>query len=77
MQRFRTERLRSVVMTLSIGFAPSLALTGCDSGGGSNPIDQAKVGQDAAKSSMDYMRKRHAELKTAPRTGSKQASPSR
>jgi hypothetical protein len=77
MQRLRTERLRTVVLTLTIGFAPSLALTGCDSGSDTNPIDQAKVGQEAAKSSMDYMRKRHAELKTAPRTGSKPASPGR
>ena len=43
MQRFRTARLRTVVVILTIGFAPSLALTGCDSGGDANPIEQAKV----------------------------------
>ena len=77
MHRSRTTRLRAVVLTLTIGFAPSLALTGCDSGSDANPTDQAKVGQEAAKSSMEYMRKHHEELKGASKTGSKKVSPSR
>jgi hypothetical protein len=77
MQRIRTARLHTALVTLIIGLGPSLALTGCDSGSDANPNAQAKVGQEAAKSSMEYMRKHHAELKGAAKTGSKQASPGR
>ena len=35
-------RLRSVVLILTIGFASSLALTGCGSGGGGTAVEQAK-----------------------------------
>jgi len=52
-------------LILTVGFASTLALNGCDSGGGGNPIEQAKTGQEAAKSSMEYMRKHHAESKSA------------
>jgi hypothetical protein len=74
MQQPRTGRLRSAILILTIGFAPSLTLTGCNSGGGDPPVEQAQAGQKAAKSSMDYMRKRHAELQGAPKTQSKQAA---
>jgi hypothetical protein len=73
MQRLRIARLRFGVSIMTIGFALSLALTGCDSGGGGNPTEQAKTGQAAAQSSMDYMRKHLAESKGAPKTQSKQA----
>jgi len=73
MQRLRIAHLRSLVLILTIGFAPSLTLTGCDSGGGGTPVEQAKAGHEAAKSSMEYMKKQHAGSKGAPKTQSRQA----
>jgi hypothetical protein len=73
MQQLRVARLRSAVLILTIGFAPSLTLTGCSSGDGGTEVEQAKVGHEAAKSSMEYMRKRHAELQGGPKTQSRQA----
>ncbi len=73
MQQLRRGRLRSAILILTIGFAPSLTLTGCDSGGGGPSAEQAKVGHEAAKSSMEYMRKSRAELQGGPKTQSRQA----
>jgi hypothetical protein len=73
MQQQRIARLRSVVLILTIGFAPPLTLTGCDSGGGGTPTEQAQKGQEAAKSSMDYMKKQLAASRAAPKTQAKQA----
>ena len=73
MQQLRMARLPSAVLILTIGFGASLTLTGCDSDGGGAPVEQAKAGQQAAKSSMEYMRKRHAELRGASKTQSSQA----
>ncbi len=56
--------LRCLVLTLTVGFASSLALTGCDSGG-STPDRTSTKGQEAAKSTMEYMKKQLAESKAA------------
>jgi hypothetical protein len=68
MQRFRKVRLGSLVLILTFGSVWSLTLTGCNSGSASSPVEQAKAGQEAAKSSMDYMRKHIAESKGATKT---------
>jgi hypothetical protein len=73
MRRQRIARLRSLVLILTIGFAPPLTLTGCDSGGGGTTAEQAKAGHEAAKSSMEYTKKRLAESRAANKTQSKQA----
>jgi hypothetical protein len=75
MQRLPTARPRSVVLTLMIGIVWSLSLSGCDSDDGGTPMEQAKTGQEAAKSSMEYMKQRHAAQKPGSRTQSKQQSP--
>jgi hypothetical protein len=76
MPRLRIARLRSAVLIVTVGFAPSMALTGCGSGGGGNPapVASAEAGQAAAKSSMEYMKQRHADSKGASKTKSSQAS---
>ncbi len=68
MQRFRKVRRGSLVSILIFGFGSASALSGCDSGGASGPVDQAKAGQEVAKSSMDYMRKHISESKGATKT---------
>ncbi len=74
MQRFRRVRLRSLVLILTFGSVWSLTLTGCNSGSVSSPVEQAKAGQEAAKSSMEYMRKSTcSELQGGPKTQSRQA----
>jgi hypothetical protein len=65
MRRPWTARLRFVVLIITIGFASSLALSGCGSGGGGSPAEPAPSGHDAAKSSMEYSRQHIAESKTA------------
>jgi hypothetical protein len=74
MPRLRIARLRSAVLIVTVGFAPSLALTGCDSGGGGSPNEQARTGRDAAKSSMEYMKQRHAGSTEASKAKSSRAS---
>lgn len=66
MQRLRTARRRCLVSMLTIGLASLPGLTGCGSGDGSSSSgEQATKGHEAAKSSMEYMRKHIAETKTA------------
>jgi hypothetical protein len=49
-------------MILTIGFALSLTLTGCGSGSATaTAVEQATAGHEAAKSSMDYMKKHRSE----------------
>ncbi len=72
MRRPWIAHLRSVVLIITIGLTSSLALSGCDSGGG-GPTEQAQTGHEAAKSSMEYMRKHIAESRGAPKTKSKGA----
>ncbi len=57
MRPFRIVRPGCLVLILSLVFGSSSALTGCGSGSVSSPVEQAKAGQEGAKSSMDYMRK--------------------
>ncbi len=75
MRRLPTAHLRSVVLTLAMGVVSSLAMTGCDSGDTGNPVEQAKTGQEAAKSSMEYMKQRHEAQKPGSKTQSKQQPP--
>jgi hypothetical protein len=77
MRRLPTAPLRSVIWTVTTGALLSLGVTGCDSGDGGNPIEQAKTGQEAAKSSMEYMKQRHAAQKPGPRAPSKAPAPGR
>ena len=42
MQQLRIARLRSAVLIMTIGFAPSLTLTGCDSGSDGTPVGAGK-----------------------------------
>jgi hypothetical protein len=62
MQPLRIVRLCSPLMILTIGFALSLTLTGCGSGSATaTAVEQATAGHEAAKSSMDYMKKHRSE----------------
>ena len=61
MQPHRIVRLCASVLILTIGFAWSLTLTGCGSGSSATAVEQAIAGHDAAKSSMDYMKKHRSE----------------
>jgi hypothetical protein len=63
MQPLRIVRPSSAVLILTIGFALSLT-TGCGSGN-ATPVEQAIAGRDAAKSSMDYMKKHRSESSQA------------
>ena len=72
MRRPWIAHLRSVVLIITTGLTSSLALSGCDSGG-AGPTEKAQTGHEAAKSSMDYMRKHIAESRGAPKTKSKGA----
>jgi hypothetical protein len=68
MQRFRKVRLGALALIPTFVFGSSLALTGCNSSSVSSPVEQAKAGQEGAKSSMDYMRKHLSESKGATKT---------
>jgi hypothetical protein len=58
----RLIRLCSSVLVLTIGLAWSLTLTGCGSGSATaTAVEQATAGHEAAKSSMDYMKKHRSE----------------
>ena len=62
MQPLRTVPLRFSVLILTIGFAWSLTLSGCGSGSTTaTAVEQATAGHEAAKSSMDYMKKHRSE----------------
>ncbi len=75
MRRFLKVRLGSLVLIPIFMSGSSLALTGCNSGSVGSPVDQAKAGQEVAKSSMDYMRKHVGEAKGAARTKAKNRIP--
>jgi hypothetical protein len=68
MQPLRIVRLCFSVMILTTGFAWSLTLTGCGSPSSATPVEQAIAGHDAAKSSMDYMKKHRSESSQAVKT---------
>ena len=55
--------LRSVVLSTTIGLGWSLLLSGCGSSGGGTQPEQGQTGHAAAKSSMEYMKQRHAASK--------------
>jgi hypothetical protein len=57
-------------LIVTIGLASSLTLTGCDSGGA--PTEQAQKSREAAKSSMEYMKKQLAASRGASKPQSKQ-----
>jgi hypothetical protein len=61
MQPLRTVHLCSLGVILTFALALSLTLTGCGSGGSATAVEQATAGHDAAKSSMDYMKKHRSE----------------
>ena len=61
MQPLRIVSLCSSVLMLTIGLAGSLVLTGCGSGSSATSVEQATAGHEAAKSSMDYMKKHRSE----------------
>ena len=68
MWQVRRLRVRYVVLIVTIGMVSSPGLTGCGSGGTGDPVAQAQAGNEAAKSSMEYMRNRH---KAQPKAASK------
>jgi hypothetical protein len=51
---------------LAPALVAAIAVAGCDSSAPPTTPDQAKSGQEAAGSSMDYMRKQIAERKGRP-----------
>jgi hypothetical protein len=61
MQPLRMVRLCSLGVILTIAFALSLTLTGCNSGSSATAVEQATAGHEAAKSSMDYMKMHRSE----------------
>jgi hypothetical protein len=62
MQPLRIVPLCSSVLILTIGFASALTLTGCGSGSATaTAVEQATAGHEAAKSSMDYIKKHRSE----------------
>jgi len=65
MQPVRIVRIRAHIMVLTIAFVWSLTLTGCGSGKSATAVEQATAGHDAAKSSMDYMKKHRSESSKA------------